>query len=663
MDDTPPVRALPLAPPVTSSSLDANAVRLARYVMSVADRFDRNQLLSVSEMRAFLGGHPFVEWITDTSRMVLYDSDHDGCISLPELETAAAAWMREHKGITQNRENSTNSPNTHHLPMANAKATTTRDHAEHEADQKQQSVQAAGDAAEAANPSSQQLGAKAKARHITPDFRIAAGEAGGTIQDPGAGWVSEGAESEALGQIPSSDQREELLAEVEKIVQAAVGSEMHDKSLAVAQHTRELETQLKSAKASWSTQWQAAMADKVLLCEEVAFWKQAWFKANGEVLDAKAESSCLHDDLDVACRTILSLQDDEQEKIKGLQPQLELAQEELGAARTELRQRDRQLEDEKTAGMELVQRLEAAEKAKLHAERCIEECERAVQVLRKDSRNALLSEQGHKQRSNELENELAELRTKKSEAESRMESRLVAAEDLVQQVQRQAALAAERHQNEQRGEGDRARKLEQMVGWMTDRADKLAQELSDLQSSVGSRINEAWREAGEAQSVSMELQAELEGELTAANSHIHALEGELQHSQDKFQRIQRKLETLVGARGVSLPEAEPLANDLKAWKHKAEPLCALLVDQVRSLHEQNHELCNILVDAGLQPPRSRNELQLPSLLKRAAALVPLPQHQNTGLDETVGGAQKLAMRTHEQFRALEKLISPHRFES
>jgi len=70
------------------------AASLADYIMDTCDRITINNRMTVSELEAFLPKHPFTLWLGSEGRMRAFDYDHDGCLSLEELQIACAYFLR-----------------------------------------------------------------------------------------------------------------------------------------------------------------------------------------------------------------------------------------------------------------------------------------------------------------------------------------------------------------------------------------------------------------------------------------------------------------------------------------------------------------------------------------------------------------------------------------
>jgi len=66
--------------------------QLAEYIMDTCDRITVNQRLTISELQAFLPTHPFTKWLA-AGRLKVYDSDHDGCLSMEELQIACSHFL------------------------------------------------------------------------------------------------------------------------------------------------------------------------------------------------------------------------------------------------------------------------------------------------------------------------------------------------------------------------------------------------------------------------------------------------------------------------------------------------------------------------------------------------------------------------------------------
>ena len=72
---------------------------MAVRVMGAADQHDKNQQLSVNELRTWLPDDPFMLWLTGTrhrrGQMVRYDTNMDGAIDLDELTCACRDFLIE----------------------------------------------------------------------------------------------------------------------------------------------------------------------------------------------------------------------------------------------------------------------------------------------------------------------------------------------------------------------------------------------------------------------------------------------------------------------------------------------------------------------------------------------------------------------------------------
>jgi len=81
------------------------AAAMARAIMKKADRGKHNNALTVNEMRTYLGHtehEPFLQWLTGANkakvtgrRLPIFDKDHDGELSMQELEDAVRAFLQE----------------------------------------------------------------------------------------------------------------------------------------------------------------------------------------------------------------------------------------------------------------------------------------------------------------------------------------------------------------------------------------------------------------------------------------------------------------------------------------------------------------------------------------------------------------------------------------
>ena len=78
-----------------------DAKRMAQLVMKIADRHCQNGLLTINELRTFLGqvSDPFCRWLTgDIKQFQKYDHDLDGVIDVVELEHACTDFLMEQAG-------------------------------------------------------------------------------------------------------------------------------------------------------------------------------------------------------------------------------------------------------------------------------------------------------------------------------------------------------------------------------------------------------------------------------------------------------------------------------------------------------------------------------------------------------------------------------------
>ena len=61
---------------------------------------NKNNNLTVTELKTYLPKHPFTTWITQKSQMRRYDNDHNGSLSKKELLDACVDYLAENAAET-----------------------------------------------------------------------------------------------------------------------------------------------------------------------------------------------------------------------------------------------------------------------------------------------------------------------------------------------------------------------------------------------------------------------------------------------------------------------------------------------------------------------------------------------------------------------------------
>ena len=81
--------------------------RVNANTVYVDSGMNKNNQLTVTELKTYLPKHPFTTWITQKSQMRRYDNDHNGSISKKELLDACVDYLAENAAENASTPSST----------------------------------------------------------------------------------------------------------------------------------------------------------------------------------------------------------------------------------------------------------------------------------------------------------------------------------------------------------------------------------------------------------------------------------------------------------------------------------------------------------------------------------------------------------------------------